>query len=823
MALYYTYDRVTVNGQYELKITVEKDDNLTLDLASSTIRASSIGTVVFTDITAPKQAQSPAELLDNAKRALRAKYGGDVDTIQRKSEALQALLTKRLSTGVDLIEYYYNISGSEITITVLRDHKQEYQARSSTESKEVLLAQAKLELKNRYPDRDVQTNVNEIPAPPTPPPPPTPKPKPKPKPLPTQTRPAVRKKLSTNKPKGKGIEGIITSISKQIANIDSKVDDIYYGNKTKNTGIKLPGSTSKENGLLPLVQEIAKIDLCNVLTFLTSNTKIPKDSIVGKKLKVLDQKTKTLSDKLANTKVGSAAVKNTQNLKDLSLAIADTSILIDNDVIAAVPQLANAKNYLDDVNGTITSYSNLNTVPDADVQRILSKIKGVESTVSSIKSISSAQDALNIIQNAANVNIANQLQDLQKIINPAQLIPTLKRVSNTLKGINQIALKIVNYLRILQVITKVSTVLLKVMDVIRKILSFIPIPNMVTIVTITQKFSEALQTIKKTIETGLKRVAQIGKLVELIYNFAIGLIAKIGDLVTVVDTILFNLQTCDATADSPILADLLDTKATLQDTTNKLSKFTATYETAQKTGDTRLYNGLTLKIVQEEVVDNGVKNLRRKAVALDTRGVVVAETELTFATDTDTLFQELQLILQNKGIVNDTSNITSGVDQLGIDLTGAFPTDQETYQSVGLSGEEELISTSAEATAEVSNFIDGIKKGGKKFKQRVRQITAKFATDSAKSLKDTAKSGNFKGANPSSSKFAGSLNKAASVSTGTPASEVPVQKLSLAERDKWTKISRNENKEGRIIAGLYPDALRKKAIEILAKDDEAYS
>lgn len=641
--------------------------------------------------------------------------------------------------------------------------------------------------------------------------------------LATQTKPAARTKLPSNKPKGKGLEGIITSISRQLANIDSKIDDIYYGNKLKNTGIKFPGSTSKENGILPLTQEISKIDLCNVLTYLLSNTKLPTDSIISKKLKKLESKTKELGEKIAKTKLGSANIKSAEKLKELSLAIAETTALIDNDVIAGVPQLANAKNFLDDVNGTLTGYLSLNTVPNVDVQRIISKLNGVQSTVQSISTISSAGDVASIIQGAANLNIASQLQSLQKIINPARLLPTLTSVATKLRGFNQAALKIINYIRILQVLNKVSTALLKVLAVIEKILSFIPIPNMVTVVTITQKFSDALQSIKKLIEEGLKRVAQIGKLVELIYNFAISFLAKIADLVTVLDTIIFNLQTCSATAENPILTDLQDAKTVLQDTSNKLTRFVSTYANSLASGNTRVANGYTLTIVEEEVVDRGVKNKRRKAVALDTRGVVVAETELTFATDTDTLFQELQLLLRNKGIVADVSTIQGGLNALDIDFIGAAPTDEEAYQSVGLTSEQELVSTSAEATAEVSAFIDGIKKGGKKFKQRVKQITAKFATDSAQALKESAKSGNFKGTTPAANKFAGSLSKASAASTGTPASEVPVQKLSLAERDKWQKIARNENAQGVVVLNLYPDTLRQKAIEILAKDDEAYN
>lgn len=540
---------------------------------------------------------------------------------------------------------------------------------------------------------------------------------------------------------GKGFEGIITNISKQLATIESGIDDIYYGNKLKTTGIKIPGTKGKINGILPITQEIAKIDLCNVLYFVLQNADLNKavgrDSAVGKKLEQLKSKAKKLSIDLDNGQLTNKLI-SPEKLKTIGQSLNELTNEIDGDVIAVVPQLANAKNYIDDITGSINQYSNLNTIPNADIQRIMSKIRGIQTTVQSISTISSVQDLLDLASKAAKVNLNQQVQELQKVINPAQLLPAFRRISTLLKGINQIALKLLNFVRILQTITKVAQAIVKVLTIVINLLKLIPIPNMVTIVALTQKFSDILQKVNTFLENTKKRLTEIAKLIELLYSFILDIVAKITQLLDILQTIITNLETCAATSNSPIIADLKNTQNTLNNTVTKLQTFTANYAAALNNRNKQVYSGYTLEIIEEQLVDESIKNKRRKAIALDSRGVLVAETELTFATDTYTLFEELKLILRNKNLISETGFLTPGIVE--IDLN-----EDELYKSIGLTNEADLVNTAAEMNAEVSNFIKGIKKGGRKFKRRIQQISAQFATQSAAQLKSTAKSGTFTG------------------------------------------------------------------------------
>lgn len=635
----------------------------------------------------------------------------------------------------------------------------------------------------------------------------------------------------------KGLEGIISSIATQLGIIEKNIDDIYYGSRLKNTGIKLPGSKAKVNGILPLVQEISKFDLCNILTYITSNINLNniagQNTAAGKKLKALQDKARKLAKELDGGSLTSNTVKDNTKLSKLNESLREILSDIDSDTVAALPQLANTQNYLEDIRGTLSSFlpqapgstiqfQNLNTIPNAEVQKVLNKIRGVQSTLYSLSNINNVQDALNLANNAAGLNVANQLKELQKVINPAKLLPAFKQVASTLNTINQIVLKILNFVKILQVIGKVAQVLIKVLDIITKVLSYIPIPNMVTVVTVTQKFSDALQKIRKLLENALKRVLEIQALVELLYSFTVDLSAKIVEIKNLVNIIIFNLESCESlnNVSEPIVAELKVGIARIDNGIARLSKFTDAYAAATKNnmqGNEITFNGYVLQIIEEQVVDKSVRNKRRKAIALDSRGVLVAETELTFATDRYTLYEELKLLLKNQGLVSDTGAVGEGslAGLLGADVTEDYISDKDIYSDLGIDSEQELIDTSAAVSAEVGTFIKGIKKGGRKFKKRVTQITSKFASTSAQTLKQAAKEGKFKATSGIANKFAGSFGKAAKVSQGNlsadreGAEQVSQDLLSDEQKTKWIKIVTSDN--------ISP-TLRQKAYEILQKD-----
>jgi len=777
--------------------------------------------------------------------------------------------------------YQFTKSGFNTTITVYKDGTTIYSKSSSTASKDQILSEAKIALRDNYPGSGSMTetlppNASVTATTPTPPPP-TPTPSTAPPPPPPKV----------TKPAGKGFEALITTISKGLATLENGMDNIYYGDKLKKSGVKIPGTTGKQNGILPIAVAVSKIDLCHIISFLLKNTQISditgQDTAVAKQIKDLQAKARQLASDIQSGQISSRSIKNKQEARALHTKLTTLSANITDETVAASPQLAAAKNNIDDTAGSIAPYigetatgslatgtpatprtgsittttgsqsgfnatgafnsmvaaqgnfQDLNSIPNAEVQKILGKIRGVQSIVSSIGDMQTPQQFLDIVNNVTKVNLSNQIAQLEKLINPAQLLPAFRQIANVLKSVNQIALKVLKFIKMLQVVNKVVQVIILVMNIISKILLLIPIPNMFTATNVNQSLAAAFQKVDSFLQKIKKIVSEIAALINLVYRFISSLTSKIDQLLYLVNIIISKLERCNARNDSatlsPILAELQSGVSAVTSVKVRLETVAGAYIKAEadKSGLQKTFNGYTMRIVEEELVDEGKTYRRRKAIAVDARGVLVAETELTFATDIPLLYEELQLLLKNKGLVSDTGAVGE-VGTLVDDITEDTPSTGDIYSSTGLTSEEDLKEVAAEVQEELSNFIAGLKKGGKKFKKTIRQKLSQFATQSAQDLKQSAKAGTFKGAQESKSTFAGNMVGKMKTSTGTEAKDnkadpAPV-KLPLAEREKWERIARNEvfNPVTRAVTVfIYPPALRKKAIEIIAKDDKAYA
>lgn len=87
-----------------------------------------------------------------------------------------------------------------------------------------------------------------------------------------------------------------------------------------------------------------------------------------------------------------------------------------------------------------------------------------------------------------------------------------------------------------------------------------------------------------------------------------------------------------------------------------------------------LYNGYTINILKEEVVDEGVTLLRRRVIVADQRGVIEYEGTPTYAPDDQVLLKEGQYYIDKQ---NQIRTSDEGNDS---------PTDQEIIDIVNISG-----------------------------------------------------------------------------------------------------------------------------------------
>jgi hypothetical protein len=270
-------------------------------------------------------------------------------------------------------------------------------------------------------------------------------------------------------------------------------------------------------------------------------------------------------------------------------------------MVTLVPQLAGNKNYMDDVSSTLNKFTT-GAIFSQDAQKILTRIRGLKSAVDSLQTIDTPQDVINTIQNITGINLNTQITNLQKKINPAELLPAFKQVSKVLKTFNQVALRILNFVRILQLTEKAQRFLVTVLQVIERILALAPIPLFPLIASVTQGLQIALQRIKTFLVSVQKVLDQISRLVGIIYSFILGLVDKVTSLDRLVQTIIFNLEVCAPTRDSPILKDLQNSSSQLAEVVDRLNAFTENYRAAEADPAKKTYNGFTLSIVEEELI-----------------------------------------------------------------------------------------------------------------------------------------------------------------------------------------------------------------------------
>ena len=82
---------------------------------------------------------------------------------------------------------------------------------------------------------------------------------------------------------------------------------------------------------------------------------------------------------------------------------------------------------------------------------------------------------------------------------------------------------------------------------------------------------------------------------------------------------------------------------------------------------TRYYKGLILKIIVEEIVDNGITLKRRYGIALNNKSILVTSTDPTYATNIEVIFNELifRIDIGKLGEQNDSST-NDQINNLGI-------------------------------------------------------------------------------------------------------------------------------------------------------------
>ncbi len=163
----------------------------------------------------------------------------------------------------------------------------------------------------------------------------------------------------------------------------------------------------------------------------------------------------------------------------------------------------------------------------------------------------------------------------------------------------------------------------------------------------------------------------------------------------------------------------------------------------QQTKSESQFGKYAIKIVTEQVVDEGINLKRRYGIARDTNGYIVVQSTPTFASLDLIIINEVKALLVSKGLVSSNLSSLSSEDQVTILEAARFLGEDE----IGLDNIELSVSdiqTIEEQDSElgISMFINNLP-GGRALRKRIRDKMINNASKLGSDLKSTDPGGKF--------------------------------------------------------------------------------
>lgn len=489
----------------------------------------------------------------------------------------------------------------------------------------------------------------------------------------------------------------------QTVKYDPKAGEYKY--KTTPTAAVPPKAGSLiESGLFNALDAINKVDVCNILTYAYDNTnsKAPKKSdraqtptsqqkalyklqdscelivtyidkytaypsvLIGS-YRTVGPDPQSLQGTAEQQNVAPESLSGTTvqkyNLYNLILSINDTfavgtsspgSILTKEDeaLITQVPTLGANINVIDNFIRSTNKYTDYTQITNEDVVKLTRSINTLRAVCVTIQTLN-FRSAIILAGNFLNIDIRSELQELSKFINPLKLIPTLKQINSAIQSFIRIAQKVQNVINLGQFLIKLILLLVKVFRFLLNYFGILPIPMMYLTYGAQSKISNVEGTAKDNV-TGLVRVLQgVNALLSITTIFVRYLLTNTVEIQRRLQILLLNLQVCESMRGSDILDELTKTSEALTLLRTQLEDYIRMYD-SKTNPETAVFGKYDIRVVDEQVSDPSIPNKRRRGIALDQSGFIVIQSDLTFATDSTIIINEVKLKLMAAGLVQPT-------------------------------------------------------------------------------------------------------------------------------------------------------------------------
>ena len=573
-------------------------------------------------------------------------------------------------------------------------------------------------------------------------------------------------KLNINTTSAIGLEKAIGVVARFMMKIQGNINQILYG---KFTSGKEDANLIKrllDKGIINLLEGLASVDFCNILNYSLNNLpdgkifdpKNPPEStdVVARKKWELQKKafdTQQFIDQYyreyvdtnnPQSRIGLLLLLQQIN-STLSTVVSNANTGLNDPLIKEnFPQISTASNFLQNAFGVFNRYTDLRQVPVQEIQKIVKLVDSVRQYSIIIQGLNNPKNAIGLIDSSLNGAIQKELSDISSLIlQPEKAASILKSIIKTVNTINSIAQKVLGFISTLQVITKVCILLIKIFNVVSAFFIALPIPNMSTTIGITNKFSDILQN--KVKEAGQKklilRLEQIFAVLNLTAIVVTSLYGAIQNIIDKLKLIQLNLDSCP-NKNVDLLNEINDSINDLTKTSVKLGNFLNQYNDQQTKSESQ-FGKYAIKIVTEQVVDEGINLRRRYGIARDTNGYIVVQSTPTFASLDLIIINEVKALLVSKGLVSSNLSSLSSEDQVTILEAARFLGEDE----IGLDNIELSVSdiqTIEEQDSElgINTFINNLP-GGRALRKRIRDKMINNASKLGSDLKSTDPGGKF--------------------------------------------------------------------------------
>jgi len=228
----------------------------------------------------------------------------------------------------------------------------------------------------------------------------------------------------------------------------------------------------------------------------------------------------------------------------------------------------------------------------------------------------------------------------------------------------------------------------------------------------------------------------VNGLLNVLVSFIRYLLASSIELQSKLQTLIAQLEACETTKNSAVLLDLKASYDNLNQIQEQLATYITIYD-GKISPDTATFGTYSIRVVDEELTDKSIVNKRRRGIAVDSSGALVAQSDLTFATNTSIIIEETKVKLVSLGLVapqfsafagSDLSVITTSINFLENDtsLNPEFNLDTLLQENPDIPD-----STDTNAGTGLNAFINNLP-GGRKLRIRTRAVMQE-ASDKVKS------------------------------------------------------------------------------------------